>query len=283
MTHKNAYGKVLAQRITGFHKLYSVKAMGAHEIKCTENHKFYVREMKREYHRYENGKRGMVRTFCDPKWVECKNLSKKHYIGIAINQNKKLPKWDGVTFHWADGRKDRTKNELSSKIGSDAFWWLIGRYLGDGWIRTQGGIIICCNNDETEEITSRLNCLDFSFNIIKERTVNKIHIPIKELQEFVIPFGRGAENKELPGFVFDLPTKLLDSLIRGYISADGCERNGIYKATSVSRKLIYGMAQIIAKTYKTPYRIYNTKRKNVCCIEGRICNQKDTWELVWKK
>lgn len=81
----------------------------------------------------------------------------------------------------------------------------------------------------------------------------------------------------------DLPVDLLNSFLNGYMSGDGCFTNGRFKATSVSRELIYGLAQCIAKVYKQPYSIYKTERPKTTVIEGRTVNQKDTYELCFKK
>lgn len=283
LTHTNTYEKVLDKKCTGKKQIWIVKGMGIDEIKCTQNHKFYVRELIRHYPTYENGKRGNVRTFNQPKWVSCSELAKKHYLGVAINQNSIIPKWNGVEFTWSDGRKPRTSNVLSNLISCKDFWWIVGRYLGDGWLRTQGGIIICCAKDELAEIIPYLEKCDFHYSVVEERTVFKIHIPLKEISEFLKPFGKGAKCKELPGYVFDMPNYLLEGLIEGFASADGYENGGQVKLATISKKLAYGMAQIIAKVYKTPYRIYKNHRKRKCVIEGRICNQNDGYEVVFKK
>lgn len=282
LTHDNKYKKVLASKQTGEREIFSIKGMCFDEIKCTDNHKFYTRTMYRKYPTYENGKRGSVRIFNAPEWKECKTLSKNDYLGVAINQNSIIPTWEGIDFTWNDGRKPRHKNELSKLLNNHSFWWLIGRYLGDGWCRNQGGIIICCSKSEVFEILPHLRNCNFNYSISEERTVNKIHVPLKELQKFVEQFGKGAGNKYIPSFVFDMPVNLLQSFVDGYISADGYSKDNLYKVSSVSKKLIYGIAQIVAKAYKTPYRIYFTKRKPTCVIENRICNQKDTYTLVFK-
>lgn len=282
ITHTNNYEEVLATRKTGTKTIFKVIGMGIDEIRCTENHKFYVREMTRYYPRLENGKRGNCRKFSEPKWVECKNLTKKHYLGIAINQKDVIPEWNGIDFNWSDGRKPRHKNQLSKLMNNHSFWWIIGRYLGNGWIRSQGGIIICCSKGETHEILPHLRNCELNYSISEERTVNKIHIPLKEIELFVEPFGREAENKCIPNFVFDMPCELLKSLIDGFIGADGYAKDNLYKLSSISRNLIYGMAQIVAKAFKTPYRIYKNKRKPTVIIEGRVCSQKDGYELVFK-
>lgn len=282
MTHKNEFREVIDSKYTGDKQIWEVSGMCFDKIDCTENHKFFARKMVRHYPTNENGKRYRVRGFENPRWVECCNLNKNDYLGIAINQNSILPSWNGVDFNWSDGRKTRHKNELGALIDNHSFWWIIGRYLGDGWIRSQGGIIICCAKDETEEILPHLKNCGFQYSISEERTVNKIHIPLKELEEFVKPYGKGAANKRLPGYVFDMPTDYLEDLIIGYMSADGSYTQGLHKVSSVSKELIYGFGQLVAKAYKIPYRIYHNNRKHIVFIEGRQCNQKEQWQLVWK-
>jgi len=281
LTHKNDYQKVIASRKTGEKQIYKINGMAIDELRCTENHRFYVRKMTRHYPT-ENGRRKRIRTFDEPEWIECKNLNKNYYLGIAINQNSIIPEWEGIDFEWTDGRKTRHKNELSKLMNNICFWWIIGRYLGDGWTRQQGGIIICCAKDETIEILPHLRNCNFNYSISEERTVNKIHIALKELQMFVEQFGKGAKNKKLPGFIFDMPCDLLQSLFEGYISADGYVHNSLIKVSSISRELIYGFAQVVAKVYKTPYRIYKNKRNPIVIIEGRKCHQQAGFELVFK-
>ena len=282
LTHTNTYKKVVASRKTGHKEVFNIKALGVHELKCTENHKFYVRQMSRTYSTLENGKRGSVRKFDIPKWVECKSLTKNHYLGISVNQNSIIPSWDGITLKCADGKKDRCRNEISNLLENNNFWWTIGRYIGDGWVSTQGGIVICCARTEVSEIESHLIACGLSYSIVEERTVCKVHIPKKELSSFVEPFGRDALNKRIPGYMFDMPVTLLKSFIEGYLSADGYVQGNKCRIASISKQLIYGTAQLIAKVYKQPYKIYKCNRKKTVLIEGKLCNQHDSYEVCWK-
>ena len=283
LTHKNRYKKILKTMNNGEKEIWEIKGMCFDEIKCTDNHRFYIREMYRKYPTYENGKRGRERHFKQPIWKECKDLTKNDYLGVAINQNEIIPKWDGIDFEWKDGRKTRHKNELQGLMNNHSFWWLVGRYIGDGWQRTQGGIIICCSKKETREITTHIRNCNFNYSISSEKTVDKLHITLKELQLFVSQFGDKAINKRITNTIFDLPCEYIMSFLDGYISADGCVlKNGIHKISTISRELAYGVAQCVAKAYKTPYRIYRTKRKSKCAIEGRTVNQNDDYQVVWK-
>lgn len=275
LTCDNTYQMVTKTFDNGIKPILKINAMAVDEIKCTNNHRFYVRTMSRVGHNQH-------RVFSNPYWKPACTLTKKDYLGVAINQKSIIPTWNGVDFDWSDGRKTRHKNQLQCLLGYTDFWWLIGRYMGDGWCRAQGGIIICCAHDELDEVTQRIDKL-FNYSVVKERTVYKIHIPIKELSEFVAQFGSGALNKHLTNTILDLPTNLLKAFLHGYISADGCFVNGLNKVTSTSRELIYGIAQCVAKVYRTPYRVYCTKRPQKYTIEGRVVNQHNTYELVWKE
>lgn len=283
LTHTNQYQTVLDMKETGINSIYKIEGMGIAEIQCTRNHRFYVRKKYRKYIRDENQKRISLRLFKDAEWIECEKLTKDYYMGIAINQNEIIPSWDGIDLEWSDGRSTRHKNQLGILMDNEDFWWLIGRYVGDGWHRTQGGIIICSNHTKTKEITDIVSKLNLNFCVSKERTVDKIHIPLKELELFVEPFGCGAKNKKIPGFMFDMPKNLLKAFIWGYFSADGYKKErDIYSISSVSKELIYGTAQLIAKAFEVPYSIYQEKHRPTTIIEGRTVNQSICYSINWK-
>ena len=292
LTHTNQYQRVVKpMRNYCDSYVYKINAMCSDPICTTEEHPFYVRKRYFKYSLdcvYENGKEKKQRLFAEPEWVKAKDLTRDYYVGVAINQKSEIPKWDGMVFHWSDGRGDRYSNKLGRYMDKEDFWWVIGRYLGDGWLvdgygkNPSYGIKICCANDETLEITTVLDKLDMHYVISTERTVNKIQLSGKELYAFCSQFGRGAENKHLTSTILNLPINLLKSFLDGYMSADGCFTQNKYKATSVSRELIYGLGQCVAKTYHVPFSIYRVKRPSTCVIEGRTVNQKDSYDITFK-
>lgn len=277
LTHDNTYQKVISSKMTGHKNTLRIKGMGIDEIVCTPNHKFYVRT---KYRKFINGK--YCRLFYAPIWKSAETLTKDDYLGVAINQNSIIPTWNGIDFNWSDGRKSRHKNEISKYLNNADFWWLVGRYVADGWIRSHGGIVIACGKHKMDNMIEHLNKLDFHYSVVEERTSYKIHFGIKELEAFVQPIGRGASNKTIPSYMFDMPVDLLKGFIDGYMSGDGCYTNGLYKASSVNKKLIYGLAQLVAKVYKQPYRIYKSIRNPTSIIENRTINQLPSYQLIWK-
>lgn len=73
-------------------------------IETTDSHPFYTRTMFRG-----KGKR----LFGDPQWTEAKQIDKSHYCSMVRHQF---------------GLKSPQKR-------SSQFWYMIGRYTGDGWYR----------------------------------------------------------------------------------------------------------------------------------------------------
>lgn len=282
LTHTNQYKKVTNVFNQGVKDIVNVKGMAIHNIKTTENHKFLTRE---RYRLWNNDKRYYDRLFHEPKWVEAKDLTRSHYLGLAINQKSELPVWGGYTNSWDTGYGVRThhSNLIKPLLGNNDFWWLMGRYIADGWHRSQGGIVIAVPDSKLEDFENRVNKL-FDYSISRERTVNKIHIPIKELELFTEQFGYYAHGKKISSDVLNLPADLLRYFIEGYFSGDGSYSEGtkLYKCTSTSEELIYGIGQCVAKVYHRPYAIYKTNRPDTHVIEGRTVNQRDTYSLIFK-
>lgn len=278
LTHTNSFKKVLQPMVKPYcGNLYTINAMCFHTLQCTEEHPFYVREKYRYGHK-------SVRMFKDPEWVKAKDLSNKYYLGYAVNQNSELPSWNGVIDNtW--GHK-KIKNTLSPLFSNKVFWYIMGRYVGDGWKKNSksgSGIVICCSDRNRESLIDALNNIGWNFNLVSERTVDKIFISSNECNVFVDRFGCKAEGKKVDFETLSLPTDLLEGFMNGIIDSDGCFTNNRFKVTSVSKQLVYGLAQCIAKVYHRPFAIYKTKRSPTTVIEGRIVNQKDTYTVVWSK
>lgn len=257
LTHNNRYMKVINTFDNGIHDIYKINAMGVDEIKATSNHKFYVREMYRKGHIPK-------RYFKEPTWKELKYLSKKDYLGVPINTYSIIPEFKNLD----------TNSEL--------FWWIIGRYFGDGWYKSDNSIIICCGKTELDEITSKIDG-HYDYKVYEERTTYKVYINEKDIGKFVLQFGKGAINKIVNKTIMNLPIDLLEYFLKGYFSADGCKVGNTYKATSISRQLVYGIGMCVAKVYHAPYRIYKCVRPKKYVIEGREVNQHDTYQIVFKK
>lgn len=278
--HTNRYNIVTNTIEQGKKEIWKIKAMSVNELNTTSNHKFYVRE---KYKEWNNERRVYETVFKEPEWKECKDLNNNYYIGLSINQNEKIPQWNGVEC--TRGKKTYIKNNLN--LNDNTFWYICGRFLGDGWTRKRkdrnnniSGAVICCGKHEDKDFENKIKNI-FNYTKVEDRTTYKYQFSNKELAMFLEQFGHGAINKRIPGFVFDLPIDKLKSFLDGYFDSDGCFKDGIYNATSISRELIYGVGQCIAKVYKRPFSITKSIRSDTCEIEGRVVSQHDTYKITF--
>lgn len=282
LTHRNVFQSVLRTMVNETDELIGIYPSTSEYIFCTPSHPFYIRKSKNIYN---NKRRTYDRIFEKPEWVNAKNIEVNDYIGVAINSESELPQWNGYDYYTNQYEKTLIhKNELSELFKSNDFWYIVGRYIGDGWLKTYDGktVIICASDSEVNQVTDKLDRIGFNYCIVKERIVNKIQIVKKELYLFLEQFGHGAANKHLTKAILNLPILQMSGFLDGYVSSDGTYTQGKYKITSVSRRLIYEIGQCVAKAYKRPFSIYFTLRPKTCQIEGRVVNQKDTYQITWK-
>ena len=282
LTHTNNYKQVVKPMVNAYKgDLYHINAMAFDSLTCTPEHPFYVRK---RYKKWNNPRRRYDRLFESPSWVEAKDLTKDHYLGIAINQNESYPEWNGVEDNrWGH---HRISNTLSQKFKWLSFWYIMGRYVGDGWKKSSksgSGIIICCGGRNEDKLVEAIKACNFNFTVAEERTVRKYTISSNELYSFVDRYGYYAHGKKIDAETMNLPRPLLGWFLQGYFDADGNFDGVCQKATSVSKELMYGIGQCIAKVYQVPYKIYRTTRKPQTTIEGRIVNQRDSYQIVFKK
>ncbi len=289
LTHTNKYQKVVKPMVNEANHIYKLSSTASEDLYVTEEHPFYVRKKTKVW---DNENRTSKRVFESAEWVKTKDLTKDYYLGSAINNKSELPTWGGVVFNGAFGHEVK-QNELSKLFANEDFWWLVGRFIGDGWTReytAQGKhderFVLCCGKHKNclEDVKNVLDRLPFSYHITEERTTYKFQIVNKELARYCYQFGKGASNKHLTSDIINLPINLLKYFLDGYLTSDGhLDKNGYYKISSVSQKLIYDTSQCIMKVYKTPVSVYRTKRNPTCIIEGRLVNQKDVYEVKFKK
>ena len=275
LTHNNRYNKVVEIGKKPSSDIIKVRSMMFDEVCCTPNHPFYAREMYRKGHLGE-------RTFREPIWKPAGDLTKKDYLGMVVNQYSEIPAWDGVSLH--RGTHWDVVNTISSLLENEQFWYIMGRYIGDGWQRNDKmhkAIIIACNSEKKDSLLNAIDSLGWKYTLTQEKTCGRVTIYGKELCEFVNRYGKYAYGKCIDAGTMHLPVRLLTSFLNGYIDSDGCFVDGEFRITTVSRELAYGLMQIIAKCHKRPSRLYKTDRPEKYIIDGREVSQRNTYVVVW--
>src|SRR6185312_2190600 len=217
LTHTGKWQPITAVMVREDAPLLDIAAGGVPHILTTYKHPFYCRRRRYFYPRMPSGKRTNVRFWAYPQWVSAGMLRKHHFLGQT------LPVEDSNDDH------------------SIEFWWLVGRYLADGW-RVQrksrkdaGRAVICCAHEEADELENRIHAAGFKAWKEPDRTTTRFQIHSFEFYRFLEQFGHRADGKLLPGWVFGLDQAKSKALLDGYISGDGYLDHDGYRITTVSK------------------------------------------------
>lgn len=213
-------------------KVIRLKVSGAEDLIVTPNHPFWAREKT-----YPKGKN---REIGEPKWVRADELTNRYLIAYKTD-TPSLP--DGFI--------------------SECEAFALGRWLADGSVdikKSTPRIFISCGLLKADETEAELRKLpwDIHKNQVHKTAVN-FCFTSAEFYGLIKDAGRGAGNKSVPSFVFDLPILLQKEVLRGYTSGDGYIRqrgnNTEYSASTASRKLAYGIARLIRNVYRVAANI----------------------------
>lgn len=185
---------------------------------------------------------------------------------------------------------------------SPEFWWMVGRWLGDGWTRVrqygsgQGNeVIICCAEDESTDLGGRLTEIaptagvrassgELRWSCSKQRTTHRWTCSHNGLVEWLRrEFGVGAHSKGLPAWVFGLSIEDRQNLLDGYVSADGGHdrRAGIIYAVTASKRLAISI-RLLAESLGLESRLQFVPRPATHTIEGRTVNQSSWYRPSWR-
>lgn len=281
LTHTNTYKEVVDTMTTEDGEIFYLQAANSIPSKVTGNHPFYTRSIIRNPNK--------PRELSEPVWKTVDELSvNDDLIGIPVNQDSKIP-----------------DSDLNLPFEDPSFWWVAGRFLGDGWCeefdsirnrkrkdgtpyeykRKEKNLVISVGyNDPTHDYLIEAIEKNFKYRISPNRTTNKIYVHGDDVFEYFKKFGKYAVNKEVPGEVLSLPIELLKSFVEGYLSADGHYEvsNGYQSFSTVSKKLTLSMIAAINKVYKTHCSVAVSKRDQMV-IEGRIVNCHDKYTVSFKE
>lgn len=229
-THNRRLRKVLTVMRKDDAELFEVSIVGIPSFKTTLEHPFYVRKKSRVWN---NTTRKHDTTYSNPEWVEAGDLTNWHYAALPMD--------DPAVFN-----DDR----------SPEFWYIVGRWLGDGWVvdhpRMEAGheqdfmkkAIICSDHDDAEILKSAIDAAGLDASTSFVRSIVNFHILSDSFVELLSEFGRGEKGKQIPRRIFSAPVWVQEALWKGWLDAAG---HGA--VTSVNRALSLGMARIARNVF----------------------------------
>jgi len=286
MTHTGSFQSIVnLQRKVYTETLYAIKIKyHPEQIVCTSEHPFYVRE-KVETRKWNN----VFRTydvdvkFKDPIWKTANDLTMNDYFGMVVNTKSIVPEFTCTTII---NRTTTKTKDLS--LDTPDHWFLMGYFLGDGWIqeskkkdgRPRYVIRFAINNKDEEEVCKRItSVLPITDKKCDTGKCRKFGCQNQQWYEILKQFGKYAHGKKIPEWVQDAPIHFVEEFIAGYMRADGYVRaDGVYSMTTVSSDIALGMQRLFLKLGKLA-SVNKCNRPTTCVIEGRTVNQRDTYTI----
>ena len=283
LTHTGVFQPIVnLQRKIYTGELYNIRIRyHPEDIQATEEHPFYVRSSQSTW---DTKKRKYVVQYGKPEWKKANELKESDYFGMIVNTKSEVPRFEVLK------KVNQTRiDTVSVTLDKPEEWYMMGYFVGDGWIEEtakQNGnsahkirfaiaskdkdsvlpllqkvLPITDKQCDTGDHCSKYGCSDVTwYTILKE-------------------FGKYADGKRLPEWVHDAPCELLGEFLKGYMAADGnVKKNERVRMTTVSQDLAYGFQRVLFKLGHM-FSLTKTKRPSQKTIEGRVVNQRDTYEL----
>ncbi len=245
-THTGKYQPVVKVCQTKKQDVIKMSASGGEPLIVTPNHPFLAR--KKIY----SG--NSVRKITEPEWTPAENLTKNHLIGYRID----IP-------------------SLPDDFISEAEAWAVGRWIADGSVDLKkSNPRMFFSIGKGKEETARMMLEKLPYTVYENKphpTATNFCFTSHEFYTLIADAGRGAGNKRIPSFVFQLPFTLQKIVLEGCLSGDGYihsrNKGTELAASTASRELAYGISRLIRNVYKTAVNISVSQPKE-SIIEGRV-------------
>lgn len=132
--------------------------------------------------------------------------------------------------------------------------WLsfLGWWIAEGWLEGIGSVGVCqsVQSEDYQPLSELLGRLPFKFSLSKSfsrtdrwRVVN--HPLYNWLSENC---GKGQAERKVPGFIFDLPARLIRKFIDALWAGDGHSTDGGGFLTSISKRLLDDVQRLLIQT-----------------------------------
>ena len=238
LTHKGRYRKV-ARTNKREADIVDVRIMGYPVFHTTAEHPFYTLERRKAtWNEYKNRKSWRVFSN-EPKWTKAIELKPKtHFCGQLIGKSAEINATD-------------IDEELA---------YILGRYVADGHIRKskrqgrqnsyQYQVILSIGASKIEQFKKNVTQRHFSCYEHTE-SVYRVCFSSMKLLNFIEQqgFGKGANNKAIPEFIYNLPRNIQLAFLSGYMDGDGHMGEYQYCASTVSPMLAFGLQRLVTQLY----------------------------------
>ena len=206
-----------------------------------------------------------IKVSCDHRFMGAANVASGNARKLSDTMFQDVEFLLEDKFYWATPTKfpyEPVKNvefsEQSKQFDAEgaSFWWLVGRYLADGYLTFNGQasrkVHYVVVPEKAKDVTQRLNEIGLAFNQISRThsSADVIDVCSTSLSIWLEQwFGRLADGKRLPSFVLSMNEEDRRALLTGYLSGDGYwnENRQRWEFGTASKELAVGL-QFLAQS-----------------------------------
>jgi len=213
--------KVVAKKYSGKQRVFRLRAENHREIRATANHPFLV--LARQGKHVSLG------------WKRLDALRPGDLVAIA----GAVPD-SGVSHVFEPAPHRGTKAITLPTSSSEDLMWLLGVYVGDGYL--DRGRVYFAVPPRDPAHARLLALIEDVFGVVPEVYRNTVRINSVQLRDFITAqgFAGNARQKRLPPWIYRLPRAQRMAFVQGYIAADGYRRDNHtnLSITSANRALL---------------------------------------------
>jgi thymidylate synthase len=281
-THNGNYYPVLENMKRNYSgQIYKIRPKySPYNISCTPEHPFYARKfiVKNRFKIDGVEKRNVV--FSDePEFIKAKDLIKgKYFLGMKIEDKEIIPEF--------------MLNGILTKLDNPNFWWMMGLFVGDGWLvyeknnnYERNRIYFVIANHQIEEYLPKLqSVIPNILHCSNESGCKKYYSTNHEIANILKLFGKYAKHKFIPNFVHEAPKYLINNFLNGYLAADGCKRtqctNQSLRITTISENLAFSVQRLYFKLgYIGSLQFSNREGKTQTFPNGKKCDVNNVYSF----
>ena len=244
--------------------LYHIKSQQI-DLLTTQHHKMYVK----------------TRNATSFSLIEAKDIQGKRvqYKKDGSNMNKDYQLILDTEHHHSSNNID---------LNMDLFLEWFGYWISDGWVcqnkNSEYRIEVClCIQKDRDRFTELSKAL--GYNVYPSSDHTKLFITNKQLASYLFSYSKGAINKSLPDWVWELSEHQVRTLIKGLVAGDGTVmKNGVERffTSSVTMSDQFQRLCLHAGWSANKKKIYDAGTKFV--IKGKHTQANaDFWALTINK
>ena len=285
-THNGNFYPIIENMVRKYSgQLYKIKTKySSYNIECTPEHPFYARKfiIKNRF-KIDGIERRNVVFSEEPEFVKAKDLIKgKYFLGMKIEEKEIIPEF--------------ILNGVLTKLDNPDFWWMMGLFVGDGWLvyekngnYERNRIYFVIANHKIEEYLPKLqSVISNILHCSNESGCKKYYTTNHEIANILKLFGKYAKHKLIPNFVHEAPKHLINNFLNGYLAAHGCKRtqrlNESLRLTTVSYNLALSVQRLYFKLgYIGSIQFSKREGKTQTFPNGKVCNSNNVYLFVMFK